>query len=98
VKIFRRHTDHGEIQTVEPDAASDDGWIGGELVLPEIVSQHHHGVSAGSLILLWPESTPELRLRLRYAEEVPAYQVSILHLRLRTGIFGEAEGRQRIGN
>ena len=94
---FRRHANDGEIQAIQPNAASDGRWICRELVLPEIVREHDNGVPTRRLVLFGPESASELRFRAHDGEEIPAHQESIFDLRMRLGIFGETKGRQGIG-
>jgi hypothetical protein len=69
-----RDADDGELDAVETYRAANDGAIGAELPLPEIVAEHHHGVAAGHLILVGPEGAPQLGLHADHRKEVAGHQ------------------------
>src|SRR5262249_33499867 len=77
---------------VEPHLTTEDGAVGAEVLLPEIVAEHDDSIALGDLVLLGSKVAPELRLHAHDLEEVPADQHAESQLRDAVGLRRKADG------
>ena len=58
------------------DGAAEDGWIGGEVLLPVAIADDGDGVAAGSVRIGGLDGAPEERLSAEHAKEVSGDEVA----------------------
>ena len=78
-----RDADDREVDAVEPHGAAEDGWIGAELLRPEIVAEDHHRVASGTWSSSGRKSRPSSGATPTTAEEIAAHQHADARLRQR---------------
>src|SRR2546425_1161796 len=65
----RHHANDCEHDAVDPHGAAQDGGIPTELLLPEIVSDHHDGIAPRHSILFRSKCSTEFGLDAHYRKE-----------------------------
>ena len=70
---FGRNANDVEIQTIQPDLLSEDGWARPEFAVPELVTQNDHGIPPGNPILFRCETPAKLRFDSEDIEKISAH-------------------------
>src|SRR6185437_8403854 len=70
VEGFRHHADDRERSVIDRDCLADDGGIGGERLLPEVIAEDDDGAAAGSCIVCETDGAAKEGLRSDDAEIV----------------------------
>src|SRR5262245_65883429 len=97
-ETFGRNADHTEVNPVDDDDAVENRGIRTKSVLPKVVAENDHRVSAGHATFFWLETASKRELDAKHAEQVLAHHRAHPHFASCLPRASKTEKHQLIGD